>query len=455
MIKAVRIAALLVGSVLALSAAQLSAPNVLFIVADDMGYGDCGFQGCSDVPTPNIDSLARDGIRFTDGYVTGAVCSPSRAALMTGRHQLRDGVPDWIPPGQSGMNTHVPTLAYYLKKAGFTTALIGKWHLGEAEACHPLNRGFDDFFGFVGGGHVYLPFSKTKGEYSAPIFRDRQPVDEQRYLTDAFGEEAVDYIIKKRKADKPFFLYLAFNAVHCPLEATEVYLQRFASIKDKKRRTYAAMLSAMDDAIGKVLKAVKDVGIEENTLIYFISDNGGPITRNAPNASLNTPLRGGKGETWEGGIRVPFILKWSGHWPAGSTFIQPVTQMDVTATVLALAGVTVDAEWPIDGVNLLPFLHAQEKAAAPHQQLCWEYGPQWAIRQGSWKLTYAWPDKQAKSPVLGLYDLANDIGEAHDLASSQPELVKQLQTDWTRWRTSVAAFNRHAEVNAKDVNDSP
>lgn len=430
-------------------------PNILFIVADDMGYADCGVQGCRDVPTPNIDSLAKDGLRFTDGYVTGAVCSPTRAALMTGRHQLRDGVADWIAPGRPGLNAGVPTVADYLKKAGFSTAIIGKWHLGEQEPCNPLNRGFDEFFGFIGGGHVYLPKPNGKGEYNAPILRNRQPINEQRYLTDAFGEEAVAFIARRRDATKPFFLYLAFNAVHCPLEAAEEYLQRFAAIHDKQRRTYAGMLSAMDQAIGNVLKAVRDAGIEEKTLIYFISDNGGPITRNAPNASLNTPLRGGKGETWEGGIRVPFILKWSGRLKAGATFSQPVTQMDVTATVLALAGAEVDARWPIDGVNLMPFLTAPEKGGVPHQMLCWEYGPQWSIRQGQWKLTYAWPDKTAKTPILGLYDLSRDISESVDLSAAQPERVKQLQADWTRWRNQVGGSQTAPAVKSIDVNDAP
>ena len=219
-----------------------------------------------------------------------------------------------------------------------------------------------------------------------------------------------------RDKTRPFFLYLAFNAVHTPMQAPDDYLQRFASIEDQKRRTYAGMLSAMDDAIGRVLKAVRETGIEEKTLICFISDNGGPITRNAPNSSRNTPLRGGKGETWEGGIRVPFFMKWSGRLKAGATFTQPVIQMDLTATVLALAGQEVDPQWPIDGVNLLPFLTGSRQT--PHPTLCWEYGQQWAIRQGQWKLTFALPGKEAKTPVLGLYDLSQDIGESRDLVGN-------------------------------------
>jgi len=237
------------------------------------------------------------------------------------------------------------------------------------------------------------------------------------------------------------------------MQAPGDYLQRFTSIANERRRTYAGMLSAMDDAIGKVLKAVHDTGMEENTLIYFISDNGGPITRNAPNASRNTPLRGGKGETWEGGIRVPFLIKWSGRLKPGTMFTQPVTQMDVTATVLALAGVAVDAQWPIDGVNLMPYLNSSG-SDAPHKILCWEYGPQWAVREGSWKLTFAFPDKNATTPVLGLYDLSRDTGESRDLSSTEPARVKQLQEAWAAWHRSVGGEQSAQIIDIKDVNDS-
>lgn len=415
---------------------QTAKPNVLFIVADDMGYGDCGVHGCPDVPTPNLDALAAAGVRFTDGYVTGAVCSPSRAALMTGRHQLRDGVPDWIPPGKRGMNAGVPTVAEYLHKAGYRTALVGKWHLGEQTACHPLNRGFDEFFGFLGGGRSYWPDPENaKNQPYTQIMRGNTSVKLTEYTTHAFGREAAEFIARQRGNEQPFFLYLAFNAVHCPLQALPEYLQRFSSIADKERRTYAGMLSAMDDDIGRVLKALRDSGREENTLVCFISDNGGPITRNAPNASRNTPLRGGKGETWEGGIRVPFLMKWPGHLKPGTTVTQPVIQMDMTATVLALAGVEPDRRWPLDGVNLMPCF-ADDKIV-PHETLCWEYQSQWAIRQGTWKLTCAFPATGAKAPVIGLYDLSRDIGERNDLSSAQPERVRELRETWTHWRESM------------------
>jgi len=457
-----RILVLLVAALLSASLHAADAPkpadrpNILFIVADDMGYGDCGAHGCRDIPTPNLDVLAVGGVRFTNGYVTGAVCSPSRAALMTGRHQLRDGVPDWIHPGARGLNTDVPTVAEYLKKTGYRTAAVGKWHLGEKDPCHPLRRGFDEFFGFLGGGRNYFPDPPLKPNakinHYTQLIRAREPIIETEYTTHAFGREAVKFLQSHRGKTQPFFLYLAFNAVHTPMQAPQDYLQRFTTIEDKKRRTYAGMLSAMDDDIGKVLTALRESGFEDNTLVCFISDNGGPITRNAPNASCNTPLRGGKGETWEGGIRVPFFIKWNGHLKAGTTYDKPVIQMDLTATVLAMAGVKADAKWPMDGVDLMPFLNGD--TATPHTTLFWEYGKQWAIRQGQWKLTYAFPTKQAKTPVLGLYDLSQDVAETKDLSADQGERVRQLQALWQTWRTSVSRQSP-VEVSMTDVNDAP
>jgi arylsulfatase A-like enzyme len=430
-------------------------PSILFIVADDMGYADCGAQGCKDVPTPNLDALAAAGVRFTQGYVTGTVCSPSRAALMTGRYHYRDGVFDWIPPGKPGMHADVPTVAQYLQKAGYRTAAVGKWHLGEEEQCHPLKRGFDEFYGFLGGGRSYFPDKPGKGKINhyTQIIRGQKAAVEKDYTTHAFGREAAAFLARQKGQTGPFFLYLAFNAVHTPMEAPDDYLARFISIEDKKRRTYAGMLSAMDDNIGRALKALKEAGLEEQTLVCFISDNGGPIVRNAPNASQNTPLRGGKGETWEGGIRVPFFMKWPGHLKAGTTFDQVVIQMDLTATVLELAGVQRDAKWPLDGVGLLPYLNGEKKN--PHETLCWEYGRQWAIRQGDWKLTFALPTKEAKEPILGLFDLSRDISESRDLAAAQPEKVKQLRTAWEQWRKAVIGDQPAPEVKIKKVNKAP
>jgi arylsulfatase A-like enzyme len=420
-------------------AASTSKPNILFIVADDMGYGDCGVQGCRDIPTPNLDALANGGVRFTDGYVTGPVCSPTRAALMTGRYQARDGVKDWIPHGKPGLNVGVPTVADYLRKAGYRTALIGKWHLGEEDECHPLNRGFDEFYGFLGGGRNYF---QGQGELAPAnhnnytrLVRGREPVRELEYTTYAFAREAMSFIGRQKANKQPFFLFLSFNAVHTPLQAPPDVVARFPAIKNKTRQTYAAMVSAMDESIGRVLKALREAGLEENTLVCFISDNGGPITRNAPNGSTNTPLRGGKGEIWEGGIRVPFFMSWKGRLAPGTTYGQPVSQMDLTATALALAGVTPEAKWPVDGVDLLPFLDG--KRGEPHSILCWEYERRAAIRQGQWKLVFSPEAKGRKQAISGLYDLASDIGENQDLAGRQPERVESLQSLWSDWRKGV------------------
>jgi arylsulfatase A-like enzyme len=412
-------------------------PNILFIVADDMGYADCGVQGCTDVPTPHLDALAKTGARFTDGYVTGAVCSPSRAALMTARYHHRDGVHDWIPPGKSGMNPHVPTIAEYLRKQGYRTGLVGKWHLGEQAECHPLKRGFDEFFGFLGGGRNYFPDKPAqpgaKVNTYTQLVRGHDAVEETEYVTTAFAREAADFIGRHRS--EPFFLYLAFNAVHTPMQAPDALRERFNTIEDPKRRSYAGMLTAMDEGIGRVVAAVEKAGLEQNTLICFISDNGGPITRNAPNASKNTPLRGGKGETWEGGIRVPFFMRWKGHIAEGGVIHEPVIQMDLTATALALAGAQPDAQWPLDGKSLLPLL--QNPKVSVHESLCWSYERQWAIRKGKWKLTSAFLAKGDKTPGLRLCDLEADVSEETDLSEKEPDRVKQMQSEFEQWHSEM------------------
>ena len=421
----------------------LGKPNILFIVADDLGYADCGVQGCVDIPTPHIDSIAKAGIRFTDAYVTGPVCSPSRAALMTGRYHQRDGVDDWVRPGGSGLVAEVPTIASYLSAAGYRCALIGKWHLGEEGADHPLRRGFEHFFGVLGGECHYLPdrtsaLSQERMRYSG-IFRNRDAVEPKEYVTDVFGREAVDFIRGQRDGARPFFLYLSFNAVHTPLEAPVDGLARFSRIADPRRRIYAAMLAAMDENIGRVLAALHETGLEKDTLICFLSDNGGPITRNAPNGATNTPLRGGKGQTWEGGIRVPMFMKWSGVLEPGME-TRPVIQMDLTATALKLAGLRPDAAWPLDGIDLLPFLKGC--GGDPHRMLCWEYEDQWAIRKGDWKLVFGESSGAVELSQPGLFDLRSDRSEAQDLAAKYPEKVQDMQRDWQAWSREVKGSKR-------------
>jgi len=405
-------------------------PNILVIIADDMGYADAGFQGCKDIPTPHLDSLARDGVRCTSGYVTGPYCSPTRAALLTGRAQTRFGH-EFNPSGpRSGLPTTESTLADRLRSSGYRTALIGKWHLGSAPEYHPLKRGFDEFFGFLGGAHSY---TSADG-----IFRGTAPVSEMTYTTDAFAREAETFI--DRHAAQPWFLCLSFNAVHTPMHATDARLQRFAGISDPQRRTYAAMLAAMDDAIGSVRARLAAKDLTSQTLIAFFSDNGGPVMRGVTvNGSSNAPLRGSKRTTLEGGVRVPFILTWPSHLKP-AVFAEPVVQTDVHATALAAAGIPSDPTWKLEGINLLPHLTSQQ-AAPPHTTLFWRFGQQMAVRSGPWKLVRY--DTTADGLAAGisqpkLYNLTDDQSESKDLAAAHPEKVRELQSLWDQWNKENA-----------------
>lgn len=421
----------------AYSAEQSRAPNILLIVADDLGYADLGFQGGTDVPTPNIDSLAAGGIRFTSGYVSGPYCSPTRAGLLTARYQQRFG--HEFNPGGEGTATNGPglpltetTIANRLKLAGYATGLVGKWHLGGNAQQHPQQRGFDEFFGFLGGAHTY--FDKP----NATILRGTTKVSEPGYLTDAFGREAVKFI--ERRHREPFFLYLAFNAVHTPMEADDDRLAKFTSIAKKQRQTYAAMLSAMDDAVGKVQATLRQLKLEENTLIFFISDNGGPTMPGTTiNGSNNAPLRGSKRTTLEGGVRVPFVIHWKGKL-SPSVYSNPVIQLDIQPTALAAAGIELKSEWKLDGVNLLPYL-TSAKAGLPHETLYWRFGDQNAIRHGDWKLVQ-YDQNADSSPAKGvteprLYHLRDDIGESKNLAEANPEKVRELKSLWQSWNKEL------------------
>src|SRR2546423_69943 len=353
-------------------------PNILIIVADDLGYGELSCQGNPQIPTPQIDSLAKNGVRFTSGYVSGPYCSPTRAGLMTGRYQQRFGHEFNPGPAQSsspdfGLSLKEKTIGDRFKEIGYATGWFGKSHLGYLPQFHPLKRGFDEYFGFLGGAHDYLD---AAADAHNPILRGTNTVSEIDYTTDAFGREAIAFIEKHH--GQPWLCYLPFNAVHAPLESTEKYLSRFASIEEKKRRTFAAMLSAMDDAVGKVITKLREHDLEKDTLIFFFSDNGGPT---AMTTSGNGPLRGFKAQTWEGGIRVPWIIQWKGHIPAGKTDDRPIIQLDILPTALAAAGSPARPEWKLDGVNLLPFFTG-EQAGAPHQALYWRFGQQIALRMG-------------------------------------------------------------------------
>ncbi|MDT8432711.1 MAG: sulfatase-like hydrolase/transferase [Bacteroidales bacterium] len=395
-------------------------PNVIVILLDDLGYADVGFNGCTDIPTPNIDRIADEGIRFTQGYVTYAVCGPSRAGLITGRYQDRFGFghnPLLAPndPGQ-GLPLSEETMATVLARVGYRSMALGKWHLGAHRSQWPLNRGFDAFFGFLSGGHRYFPEEWTLAElseingqwdgYLTRLMRNDGRVDEQEYLTDALSREAVDFTERMAGIEAPFFLYLAYNAPHTPLQATEKYLARFAHITNQKRRTYAAMVSAVDDGVGLLLDKLEELDIEDETLVFFLSDNGGP---EEANGSDNGPLREGKGSLYEGGIHVPFAVCWPGALPAGAVYEKPVVSLDIMATAAALAG--ADTRNPLDGVNLVPYLTGKV-AGAPHDQLFWrKFDQQWyAVRSHDTKMLH----RQGSAPEL--YDLGQDPGEKENLA---------------------------------------
>ena len=416
--------------------AESTKPNIIVIVADDQGYGDLGIQGGKDILTPHIDSIAQQGVRCSNGYVSGPYCSPTRAGLLTGRYQQRFG--HEFNPGRAntsgdlGLTLNEKTLANRLKAAGYATGMVGKWHLGSAPKFHPMQRGFDEYFGFLGGAHSYLEVGTGRDA----VLRGTEPVDKVSYLTDDFAREAVAFI--DRHHSQPFFLYLPFNSVHTPMHATAKYLDRFASITNERRRTYAAMTSAMDDAVGTVLAKLDATKTADNTLIFYFSDNGGPPA----NGSDNGTLRGNKAQTWEGGIRVPFFVQWKAKLPKGVVYEQPVIQLDILPTALAAAGVPAVTDTKLDGVNLLPYLTGDNKAA-PHETLYWRFGQQTAIRMGNWKLV-----NHRQSQGAELYDLSKDIGELTDLAKQQPGKFAELDAAWKKWNAELVEPTWGPNVNA-------
>lgn len=416
-------------------------PNVVLIVADDLGWADLGVQGSPDVATPQIDSIARDGVRFTAAYASAPQCAPSRAGLMTGRYQNRFGF-EYNFRGKSwdaGLDPAERTLADRMRDAGYATGMIGKWHLGKTEPLRPDRRGFDEAFWHPNGG-FYLP----RGGSLPGIHRGAEPVSVSQYSTDAFTDEAIAFV--ERHREQPFFLYLAYVTPHVPMEAEPERLAHVSHVPDLQRRTLLAMMQSLDDNVGRLLDAVRRAGLEEDTLVFFLSDNGGVPGRpraspDAPfepgtNASSNLPFRGQKRDLLEGGIRVPFLVKWPAGLPAGVVYDEPVITLDVLPTMLATAGVAAPAD--VDGVDLLPFLRG-ERRGAPHDALFWRFDftpigdppRRWAVREGRWKLV-----KNAKEP-LALYDLAEDPGETRNLVGREPARARDLEARWKRWNAAM------------------
>ena len=406
-------------------------PNFILIVADDLGFADLSLNGSKQIPTPNIDRLAEEGINFIQGYVSAPVCSPSRAGLLTGRNQVHFGHDNNMGGSQPGFDPQYlglphseTTIANRLKKLGYFNGLIGKWHLGDEPQFHPLKRGFDEFWGYTGGGHDYFTSEPNGKGYKSPIecnYKTPQPIT---YITDDKGDECVDFI--KRHKNEPFFLFASFNAPHAPMHATEADLELFNHIKNEKRRKNCAMVYRLDVNIGRIMETVEKEGLAENTLIVFISDNGGPVDSNA---SINAPLNGQKGILLEGGIRVPFIMNWKGKLAFGKTYENPVISLDFAATFFELAGGEVTDDVKFDGVNLMPFL-TNIINGVPHKSMNWRFTISAAIRDGNWKLVRL-PER---FPML--YDLSKDISEQNNVAFENLERTKSMLKKLGDWDVS-------------------
>jgi arylsulfatase A-like enzyme len=411
-----------------------SKPNIIIIVADDMGWADSTLHGDARFPTPNIDSIARAGVRFTNGYVASSVCSPSRAALLTGRYPQRFGHEHNLHPqqGDVGLPVSEALLPALLKPLDYRTLAVGKWHLGMSPKFRPLQRGFDHFYGFLKGRRTYRALLRES--YHAALWRDRQVTDEHfDYLTDTLAEAAAAYIDDHH--ERPFLLYLAFSAVHGPLDAPAELIEAQVEFSSRERRILAAMTVSLDNAIGVVLERLQRYGLRDDTLLFFVNDNGGADANHANNA----PFRGVKGTPYEGGIRVPFLVQWPAVLPAGQVYDEPVSALDILPTAVAAAGGELRPGHVVDGVDLIPFLTGQAAGTVPHEALFWRRGDNYAVREGDWKLvrSLGWrPALRSETPRL--FDLRADPGESKDLAQQHPERVARMQAAYRRWSEQMA-----------------
>ncbi|MGD9855987.1 MAG: sulfatase-like hydrolase/transferase [Planctomycetaceae bacterium] len=397
-------------------------PNIVILVSDDLDYGKLGYNGYSAVATPHLDSVIRGGTFFSNGYVSGPVCAPTRAGLMTGRYQARIGYQTLTGPIERqiaddyGVDTREILLPQLLKDAGYATAVIGKWHLGYNDKYHPNERGVDHFFGFLAGGHDYFLWDTPEvSPQGGAILRNKQKAAGEGYVTEALAREAAEFVRNHR--DGPFFLYYSPYNVHAPHVVPDRYLPEDGDVM-------AGMVRALDDSVGVILAALDACGLTDDTLIVYVNDNGG--TRD------NSPYRGKKGQLYEGGIRVPFAMRWPGRIPAGATFDPPVIQLDILPTVVTAAGGTLPGDREFDGVNLLPFLTSDD-LRAPHEELFWRYpGHGRAVRAGNLKLLL--PEQDGPQ----LYDLNTDPGEQDDITLQFPMKVARLRKAVQIWEARVA-----------------
>ncbi len=409
-------------------------PNVIILYADDAGYADFGFQTHTDPAmrnlTPHIDSIARSGARCTNAYMSGAVCSPSRAGMLTGRYQERFGHELNIPPGymKGGMSLEEKTIADRMKRIGYRTGIIGKWHLGYPRPYQPNRRGFDFFYGLLQGSRPYFPMKKVTPH--RVIQRNGKPLPEVGYVTDRIGDGAIEFI--RESAGKPFFLFVSFTAPHGPLQPKPEDEAKLGHIENAKRRKYAGLIMSLDDNIGRILKTLDELKLASNTLVIFTNDNGGQTMTGA----VNTPLRGRKGQIWEGGTRVPMAFRWPGKIKAGTVIDDPIISLDFLPTFVALGGGDVDPAWKLDGVNLLPRLTGQVDRLAT-RPLFWRiHGPdrESSVREGDWKLVLL---DHAPGTAAQLYHLPNDIGEERDVASEHPEIASRLEQKLRGWEKEL------------------
>ena len=456
-----------------------SVPNILLIVCDDLGKYEVSAYGAKHIQTPNIDQLGNEGVIFQEAYVTSPICAPSRASILTGRIQNRFGFETQIvdyypsnmleyygakffvdmesweltskpeyPSSEDHMKQGIPpseiNIAELLKNYGYKTGIIGKWHSGYSFDHLPLQRGFDYQYGFYGAFSLYTPekevqgirnfehdhfgikhqWDKGRSEHGA-IYAQGEKIIEEQYLTFAIRDRAIEFIKQNKENEQPFFLYLPFSAPHVPFQAPEEYYHRFSHVEDENKRVYFAMIAALDDAIGDIHNSLKKNGLEENTLIIFISDNGGATYTKA---TENGPLKGGKTTQFEGGINIPFMMKWSGKINQETIYPEPVVSTDIFTTIAAAVGAQLPNDRIYDGVDLVSFVN-NENTHPPHHELFWRADHIWAMRKGDHKLIMSSRDGWKE-----LYDLKNDKSETHNLIKEKPELFQDMYNRHLEWQ---------------------
>lgn len=453
-----------------------SKPNIIVIYTDDQGWGDVGYHGFDDIYTPNIDALAAGGVHFPQAYVTASVCSPSRAGLLTGVYQQRFGVygnfkQNHVPQSQ-------PLMMEAMKDAGYTTGLVGKWHMGDPTG-RPNERGADFFYGFHGGSHNYMYSDAEEGgkPWLSPLYRntDKEPPiqNSNGYLTELFTDEAVAFI--QDNADKPFFLHVAHFAVHHPWQVPDGYIERLQDLEvhHEERRFFAAQTLVLDDGVGAIMDTLKAHDLDQDTLVFFMSDNGTPAgqgfeeprkkKRGETTMSSPGPFNGFKGDTYEGGIRVPFVIHYPAQIPAGLEYTPMVSALDIFPTMMARLGKDQVGGLPFDGVDLFPYILGDNQDQ-PHQTLYWRRDNDYAIRDGDWKLTL----NDANGPsTIRLFNIAQDPGEWNDLVDQHPEIAQKLQNKFDAWESTLpvnklshkpenrnSEFHRGVETRVQEFNQS-